>query len=310
MLQRLAKPNQTPSCGDFLSIALGLSVLFAGTPSLAQSSNDYQCANGDDIRRIEIRFEDESGRLPCRVIYRPETETDKVGIVSWRGLPDRASCDAQAGEIVDRLTNEGWTCSVDETVDAAAANVANQTELQGSEAPVSDLEEIIAQRSLPSTTALSSDVDAPARLVNNPGLPTPPDNLADTVRRDLDQLDTTLDGRLEGKVVGYGDLDGDDLEDALVLYTYVSPQPASREFLVAYMFDGQTYQMRATKPVGGNINGTMGAKVEAIDQGVIHLSLRAYEAGDPACCPTGVHNMAIVLRELDLVEVDLEAPTR
>jgi hypothetical protein len=307
MLRRVATSNQTRPKRNLSGIALGLFVLFAGSPSLAQSSNDYRCANGDDIRRIEIRFEDENGRLPCRVIYRPETETDKVGIVSWRGLPDRASCDAQAGEVVDRLTNEGWICSADETIDAA---VANEAGLQGSEAPDPGLEEVVAQRSLPSSLGLSVDVDAPARLVNNPGLPTPPAGLADTVRRDLDQLDTTLDGQLEGKVVGYGDLDGDDLEDALVLYTYTSPQPASREFLVAYMFDGQTYQMRATKPVGGNINGTMGAKVEAIDRGVIHLSLRAYEPGDPACCPTGVHNMAIVLRELDLVEVDLEAPTR
>ena len=75
-------------------------------------------------------------------------------------------------------------------------------------------------------------------------------------------------------------------------------------------FDGETYQLTTTKPVGGTISATMGARVVAIDQGIIHLVLDAYEPGDASCCPSGTRHHALALRELDLVEIDGDAPTR
>ena len=299
----------------WLLAVLASSAWLMSSSSKAQTPSDHRCVNGADIRRIEIRFEDGLSKLPCRVIYRPETETDTVGIVSWRGLPDLASCEAQATAVIDRLRDEGWVCSSDQILDATAGDLLDTDADEEVEPPLVDevtipteepgLDDNATSRDLP-----QEEVDIPARLVDNPSLSPLPADLAATIERDLAALDTTLDGLLEAVVAGYGDLDGDELEDAVILYSYASPQPAYRQFLAAYMFDGETYQMRATRAIGGNINGTTAAKVEAIEDGVIRLSLRAFEPGDAACCPTGVREMAVALRDLDLVEIDAETLTR
>jgi len=298
--------------GIWLIASLLASAWLTSTSAQAQTREDYRCVNGDDARLIEIRFEDDQGSLPCRVIYRPETETDTVGIVSWRGLPDLASCQNRASEVVDRLTGEGWTCAADQILDAAIGGEVEPLKPQASEVLVEEQEEPETDEALVSSidSKQIAEVDIPARLVDNPALPNPPAELLTIVKSDLAVLDTTLDGQLEATVAGYGDLDDDDLDDIVVLYTYISPQPAHRQFLAAYMFDGENYQMRATKSVGGNINGTTSAKVEAIDRGVIHLSLQVFQPGDASCCPTGTDQMTIKLHDLDLVEIETGTLTR
>ncbi len=292
--------------------------------SLAQTATDQRCAKGADVRRIEIRFADGSGGSPCKVIYRPEAESDTLGISSWRNIPDLAACEARADEIVERLTVEGWTCAEDPGESDESVGVAGL-----SDSPT-DLEaqhdEILAEQSQsfdraalpPDTPALAGEAqqdagleeDVPARFVDNPDVPPPSEELVAQIRDDLGTLDTTLDGLLEAKIAGYGDLNGDDVEDALVLYTYTSPQPAYRQFLAVYALDNGSYQLTATKPVGGSSNATMDARVEAIDQGVIHLTLQAFNPGDASCCPSGTQHLALALRDLDLVEIDATAPTR
>ena len=292
-----------------------LTVWLSTSSSKAQAPDDYRCIKDSDIRRIEIRFEDELQKLPCRVIYRPETETDTVGIVSWRGLPDLQSCKAQATEIIDRLEDEGWACSTDQGLDIARSDQPDPEAAEEILPQASDGQAIPEEPLEQGDEAISPEIadaetDRPARLLDNPDLATLPASLVTTIERDLAELDTTLDGQLEALVAGYSDLDGDEFEDAVILYTYISPQPAYRQFLAAYMFDGEIYQMRATKPIGGNITGTSAAEVEAIEEGVIHLSLRVFNPGDAACCPTGKREMAVTLRDLDLVEIDKDELTR
>ena len=292
----------------------------------AQSTTAQRCAKGADIRLIEIKFADDAGRLPCKVIYRPESESDTLGIVSWQNIPTLAACRAQAGEVIERLTIEGWTCADGQAGDDENRNVAALAEqdvepgaepngtgvepspgldgaaLPADVSPAAGEEEIGGQ--------LVQEVDVPAKFVENPDIAPPSEDLASLIRDDLSQLDTTLDGLLEAKVAGYGDLNADDIDDALVLYTYTSPQPAYRQFLAVYVFDGEAYQLTATRPVGGNISATMDARIETIDQGVVHLVLQAFEPGDASCCPSGTHRITLALRELDLVEIDTDAPTR
>ncbi len=294
------------------SAVAGLLLLAAASPSQAQSPLDRRCTSGDDVRRIEIRFADDQDSLPCRVIYRPEAESDTVGIVSWRGIRDLGTCEAQAREIVDRLTDEGWTCTSEDPEDATSPENLSEAALRepdgtGDEPSGTTEPEPLATIEGPPP---SEDLDPPARLVDNPDLPDPPTDLAAMIEQDLARLDTTLDGALEAQLAGHGDVNDDDLDDALVIYTYISPQPAHRQFLAVYLFDGETYRLSATRSVGGNVNGTTGARVEAVDRGVIHLSLQAFEPGDDACCPSGRRVLALALRDLDLVEINSEAPTR
>lgn len=293
--------------------------------ALADTATDQRCAKGSDVRRIEIRFADGASRVPCKVIYRPEGESDTLGIVSWQNIPSLAACEAQANEVTERLTVEGWTCaeapnadgddggSVTVLVDQDSAPNAGADQIRTGQ--TSNVDGAALPAELPAAAEgddgkLAQEEDEPARFIDNPDIAPPPVDLASLVKSDLAQLDTTLDGVLEAKIAGYGDLNADEIDDALVLYTYSSPQPAYRQFLAIYVFDSETYQLTATKPVSGNISATMDAGIEAIDQGVIHLTLRAFEPGDTSCCPSGTRHLALALRELDLVEIDADVPTR
>lgn len=291
----------------FLGMALSCVV---GVVAAEENPADHRCAKKDDVRLIEIRFEDDQQSLPCRVIYRPEAESDTVGTVSWPNFGDVEGCVAQAEEVVTSLTEEGWTCSADVTATLAtsAAKIAKEADAEAAVA-------VATADALPSEPAQTGAnaaplEDPPARLIDNPDLSAPSPDLIALIKNDLQQLDSTLDGRLEAQIAEYGDLNADDIADALVLYSYTSPQPAYRQFLAAYLFDGETHQLTATKPVGGSAQATMDAKIEDIDQGIVHLSMQTYEPGDSACCPTGTRRIALALRDLDLVEIDQNTPTR
>lgn len=320
--------------------AIGLSLLAFGQQVQAEIATDQRCAKGADIRRIEIRFADDQGGLPCKVIYRPEAESDTIGIVSWQDLESPAACEAQAEEVIGRLTNEGWTCALDNSPtvadvpervrdEAIPESTAVEPVVEDSAQPIATLEgptdvtgvDAAAtpgdQTPIEETPAAdgeagdsSDQVDAYAELVANPELTPPSYGLAAMIEEDLAQLDVTLDGLLEATVAAYGDINDDDIDDALVLYTYRSPQPAYRQFLAAYVFDGDSYQLTATKPVSGNVSATMDARVETIDRGVVYMALKAFEPGDASCCPSGIRYLALALRDLDLVEIDSETPSR
>ena len=300
---------------SFLTLVTGLiSLPEAG---LAQNSdlNDHRCVKGADVRLIEVRLTEPDGTLPCKVIYRPEVESDILGIVSWQDIETTPACLAQAQEVVNRLTSEGWICIASErrlegTVLARTDPAAGRVDLESSEVESPSRRPSIAVIPPAGDSPPLEELDEPAQFLVNPNLALPTDDLVALIEQDLERLDTTLDGVLEGMIAGYGDLNEDSLDDALVLYTYTSPQPAYRQFLAAYVFDGATYQLTATRPVSGNVSATMGAEIEAVDRGVIHLSLKAYEPGDSSCCPSGTRSMALALRDLELVEIDDRSPSR
>ncbi|MEL6964988.1 MAG: hypothetical protein AAFO01_19735, partial [Pseudomonadota bacterium] len=143
-----------------------------------------------------------------------------------------------------------------------------------------------------------------------PDLAPPSDELRELIKADLNSLDARLDGRLQAMVAGYGDLNDDEVDDVLVLFTYQSPKPIHRQFLAAYMHDGEAYRLTATKPIGGYASDTADAKVETIDRGVVHLTLQAFEPGDQSCCPSGRRTLALALRDLEFIEIDANGPTR
>ena len=291
-------------CLQLLLVVSSL-ILVHASPGYSQSPGDFQCSKGSDVRRIEILFADPSGRLPCRVIYRPETETKSVGTVAWRNIAELETCQAQALQVVDRLRAEDWNCTAilasvesepPEPAEATAADALSAAEPEPVQAAVEK-------------TASDDNRDEPI-LLENPDLGTPPPDLVTIVEEDLAKLAATLDGKLEAQIVAYDDLNADDTTDALVLLAYSSPRPAYREFLIAYLFDGEVYQLTATKPIAGSSSDTMNATLDQTDQGIIRLKLEAYEPGDEACCPSGIRQVTLALRNLELVEIDESQPPR
>lgn len=288
--------------------ALALGSLFQGQPALAATDISHRCVNDADIRLIEILFSNADSVPVCKVVYRPESESDTLGIVSWQDLENEAACKAQANEVVDRLTGEGWACS--RIGKAATVTALDRPDAEGADVQGPAASEDAAPSLLTAPAVIEDEVDPPARLIANPDLTPPTAELAALIKADLDNLDTKLDGRLEAMIAGYGDLNADEIEDVLVLYTYRSQKPAYRQFLAAYMHDGEAYQLTATKPIGGYASGTMDARVETIDRGVVHLELQAFEPGDADCCPSGTRHLALALSDLDFVEIDADGPTR
>lgn len=303
-----ARAHHFPSLESCLQVVLIASTMLFVIASPARSDllKDYQCGKGEDIRRIEIRFEDEADQLPCRVIYRPETENKSVGTVSWRGIATLENCKTQARQVIDRLTAEGWNCAVvDGRAESETAKII--------EAAVNEQATVLSGEGadqVADSKPIEANEETPAILVDNPSLGTPPPALVTLIEKDLNKLATTLDGALEAQVASYSDLNADDVADALVVLTYVSPQPAYRQFLAAYLFDGEAYQLTATKPIASSSTDTMNATVDDVDQGIIQVTLQTFEPGDKSCCPSGVRQLALALRNLDLVEIDRSAPTR
>ena len=201
---------------------------------------------------------------------------------------------------------EGWNCAIlsdlsdDPALDVIEAVVDTET-------AIVEIEDV--DRTLDSLE-FEEDIEEPATLIDNPRLGAPPSDLAALIKQDLDKLDTTLDGRLQAQIAAYSDLNADDIDDALVLFSYDSPQPAYRQFLAAYLFDGETYRLTATKPIAGSSTDTKNAIIDHVEQGVIRITLEAFQPGDDSCCPSGVREIALAFRNLELVEVDEGAPTR
>jgi hypothetical protein len=73
-------------------------------------------------------------------------------------------------------------------------------------------------------------------------------------------------------------------------------------FVAAYLFDGESYALAATKPLAGSDDSVHSAEIESIEDGVISLRLNVLEPGDATCCPSGLRRQELVLRGGQLIE--------
>lgn len=283
-----------------------------------EPEENYLCTKDDDVRRIEIRFKDNASQLPCRVVYRPETESGSVGTVSWRGIDKVDQCKAQALEIVERLTAESWTCvQLDEKPDPErnemiVARLPNKASPSISE-PTDQAASTEETEATATASLIEPDIENELRnddgplipvLLENPDLEAPSPELESVVKGDLDKIAQTLDGKLEAEILSYEDLNSDGAADALVVLTYRSPQPAYRQFLSAYLFDDEAYQLAATRLIASSSTDTLNAALDEVDQGMITLLLDIYMPGDDVCCPSGSRSLNLELQGLELVEIN------
>ena len=122
------------------------------------------------------------------------------------------------------------------------------------------------------------------------------------IEQNLVRLNDGVDGRFAAEIADYGDLDGDGLDDGLVFFTYELQRLGQARFVAAYLFDGESYALAATKPLAGSDDSVHSAEIELIEDGVISLRLNVLEPGDAACCPSGLRRQELVLRGGQLIE--------
>jgi hypothetical protein len=120
------------------------------------------------------------------------------------------------------------------------------------------------------------------------------------VEQTLSSVQELYGGRFEADPAAFGDLDRDGVADAAVLVTYQAERDEHVQYLVAYLFDGETFRSVATKNVGGRFLDAVRADLQGIVDGRILVELEALDA-DARCCAR--HRTAFALDNGQLVQV-------
>ena len=119
------------------------------------------------------------------------------------------------------------------------------------------------------------------------------------VEQTLRSVQELYGGEFQAELAAFGDLDGDRLDDAAVLITYQADRTEYVQYLVAYLFNGETFQSVATKTSAAA--SSMRAELQGIAHGRIVIELEALDGGATCCA---LRQTAFALDNGQLIEVD------
>jgi hypothetical protein len=261
-------------------VLVALSAVTVAIGAAEGVAEEFQCRRGDLVRRIEVQFANRADRLPCEVIYWKDDEAPGRPEQLWNAEHEIAFCTEKAREMVARLESAGWACA---------------PRSGGAEGPTRTATTPSSER--PSPQPRDS---APAHATGRPDRATLRAALARDIRR-LDQLTAHSSGGFATDTATLGDLNGDGIEDAAVLLTHRGDGVAPSHYLVAYLFDGETFQPVARINLGAFYQNVTEVGIEDVEGGAVDLLLRMARAGDPQCCPSGRRQATFGLRDRQLV---------
>jgi hypothetical protein len=268
-----------------------LILLTIGAPSataLADVAEQYDCRRDETLRRIEVQVSDRPSRLPCEVVYSKGGSSS----VLWEADNQLDFCMARARDLADRLEESGWACTLQDERPSTADT-----------APEPPRRDSAPENAAPRTTAPESRPSGFEREVEPSAGRSEHAVLEDALDRDLGRLSTlTPSGDFRVESVSLGDIDRNGLEDAAVLMTYGRDGSSRDSYLVAYLFDGETFRATAQVRVGQSVAELQSAELQGIEQGGIDVLLNFRVSGDPECCPSGRRQLNFVLRDGILVE--------
>ena len=292
---------------------------------------EFRCSNGDSVRRIELRGPEVSQGAACEVRYWSNAKAPETGRSLWRANRDAEFCAARVRELIVRLEAGGWTCSPG---GQPASGASTQAEAhpgltpQAGPGPAVAAPAQVRRAPEPQPAEASRTAKPPSPVVlptapsPRPPEPSPPvaarpvpsgePTAASPVKSNAALLDQVVEqtlqsvqelygGQFQAELAAFGDLDGDGLEDAAVLVTYQAERDEYVQYLVAYLFNGETFQSVATRNVGGRFLDALRADLQGIADGKILVELEALDGG-AACCAT--RRAAFALENGQLVEVD------
>ena len=301
------------------AVLMPVMVVLANTAAASET----RCTRGDDaIRRVEIAVSDPNGDVPCEVVYWKDTEQPGVRSVLWNAQTDAAFCARKAEELVDTLKSAGWSCATageqprsasrdappatpDPPPVAAPSPPAGSAEpgVAADRPPQAPSSQGASREAAPSLRAALAPQQGGAEAAGDaPDGPPSGTALDAIIEQNLVRLNDGVDGRFAAEIAHYGDLNGDGLDDGLVFFTYESQRLGQARFVAAYLFDGESYALAATKPLAGSDDSVHSAEIESIEDGVISLRLNVLEPGDATCCPSGLRRQDLVLRGGQLIE--------
>jgi hypothetical protein len=262
------------------------------------SAQDVRCHRNELVRQVEVRFARDGDGLPCQVVWQDTAERSQL---VWRSESQRDFCTSKARELIHELIDRGWTC--DARVSASSDRSAPATTVRLEPA---DRESDAAlplppepgslEQAAPSAGPAQEEVTRPDQAVLQAALQRDVERLA--------QLAAPSPGGFQLEMARLGDLDGDGIEDAVALLTHRPHGAPLSHHLLAYLFDGRTFQPVARRALSGTPAELAQAQLQDIVDGVIELVLHVARPGDPACCPSGRRRASFVLRDHQLVAAE------
>jgi hypothetical protein len=260
-------------------------------------AQDVRCQRNELVRQIEVQLAQDGDGLPCQVIWQSTAGADQSRLV-WRSESEREFCTEKARELVHQLIDGGWTCDAqvafqDRSAPAATVRLEPATPDADAALPLRPEPEP-PEQAAPAAGGAQEEVMQPDRAV-----------LQSALERDverLDQLAGPAPGGFEVKMARLGDLDGDGIEDAVALLTHRPDGAPPSHHLLAYLFDGQTFQPVARRALTETDAAFAQAELQDVVDGVIAVVLHVPEPGDPECCPRGRRHVGFVLRDNQLVD--------
>ncbi len=145
----------------------------------------------------------------------------------------------------------------------------------------------------------TEDVQTAALAPALPSASAPIDQLETVIQANLSSLNQSVDGDFQAQIGDFGDLNADGIDDAVVFFNYESSTADFTQFVAAYLFNGESYHLAATKPVGGTDLAVRKVEVETIVGGSIQLKLLLNDASQ-----TEDRRAAMILRDGQLVETE------
>jgi hypothetical protein len=300
-------------CASEILAFVGL-VVAAGSCDPARAT-DFRCSNGALERRIELSGPDAARGTACEVRYWRDATAPGSGRVLWSAQQDAEFCATKARELITRLQAGGWTCGPGEQPASPGPTHTRATEPPPvAVAPAQPTPAVLPPDQSPAIEPAAPSPPAPvqakaavprAPLAAPSAEPAAP--LLDQILREtLHSVEQLYGGAVQAEDAAFGDLDGDGVQDAVVLVTYEGAPDDYVQYLVAYLFNGETFQSVATKNVGGRFLDAARAALQGISEGRILVELEASD-GNAGCCAT--RRTAFVLEGGQLVEMpDQGAP--
>lgn len=315
----------------FVHLPAILALAFLAVEANAAEKSQYSCSSGGIVRRVIIEVGDLSSGLPCEVVYWKDNEAPGVRRVLWNARSDAAFCQSKAAGLVDKLISSGWLCEPSgeaapttaiapaavqpptspassepvTTVPAVdAATVANAPPIEPADKPLQAAPSTVVTPTVPATTskppAAASETPSTQTAAVVPATPAPPaaaDQLESVISENLNSLNKSVDGDFRAQIGQFGDLNNDGIEDAVVFFNYESSATEFTQFVAAYLYNGESYHLAATKPVGGTDRAVQRVEIESIVDGSILLKLQLNDASQ-----TENRRAAMVLKDGQLVE--------
>lgn len=253
---------------------------------------EFQCRRGDLIRRIEVRFADSADRLPCHVMYWKDTEAPGRSQELWNAQSEVGFCREKAREMVERLESAGWACDGTPggsrgAAQTAAAPAPPERPPSAPEEPRQAAPAQVAEPASTSTTGRSDQATLRAALARD--------------MRRLDELIADSSGGFETETATLGDLNGDGLEDAAVLLTHRAEGVKPTHYLLAYLFDGQTFRPVARMHLEAFYKNFADVGIQDVAGGAVEILLHFPRDDDPQCCPSGRRQATFALRDREFV---------